>query len=127
METLEQLSQELMPMHFGTDGYYGITKGDYVIMTSGMLDFVKKTDAIWLMQLLNSEEIATILKKENDANSMLVIKLTSENGTVKIGLEDGNYIKIWSKTVDQELLPGEFSFWLEPFKDNLVALLPSEH
>jgi len=128
METLEQLSEELIPMHFGTDGYYGVKEGDYAIMTSGMLDFIKKTDAIWIMQHLNSDEMVVILKDAIKKTGMLVVKIegTGDTNTV-LTIEDGNYNLIWDGALPEKILPGRFDFWLEPFQDKLVALLPSEH
>ncbi len=132
-ETLEEINAT-MAGHIGTEGYFAVKKDDYVIMTSGVLDFVYKAKAQWLHKLLNTEHITQMIKESILISGMIVIKIASRvehniksKDGVNIIFQDGNYNVLGEEDVKEDMLPGEFDIWLEPMKNKMVALLPSEH
>ena len=127
MKTLEEVSDSLYG-HIGTTGYYQFKDDVYVMMTSGMLDFVQKSKSGWIIDFLNTDTIVAILQEHISTTGMIVVKIESDGqaGTILI-LEDGDYNLLWDGALIEKTLPGEFSFWLEPMEGKLVALLPSEH
>ena len=125
-KTLEEVAAS-MSGHIGTEGYYAVDKSDYVIMTSGVLDFVQKTNSKWLIDLFNSDSLKETFEKQMLVTRMVVVKIRSNKSGVNISFEDGNYNVITEKNSEEDMLLGEFDIWLEPMRENLVALLPSEH
>tara|TARA_R110000851_G_scaffold78000_5_gene172078 strand:+ start:15401 stop:15808 length:408 start_codon:yes stop_codon:yes gene_type:complete len=125
-KTLEEVAAS-MSGHIGTEGYYAVDKSDYVIMTSGVLDFVQKTNSKWLIDLFNSDSLKETFEKQMLVTRMVVVKIRSDKSGVNISFEDGNYNVITEKNSEEDMLLGEFDIWLEPMRENLVALLPSEH
>ena len=125
-KTLEEIAAS-MAGHTGTEGYFAVEHDDYVIMTSGVLDFVYKAEAQWLHTLLNSDFLESMLQKQILVTGMIVVKIKSNKDGVNISFEDGNYNVLAEENNKEDMLPGEFDIWLEPMASKLVALLPSEH
>jgi hypothetical protein len=125
-KTLEEIAASMVG-HIGTEGYFAVEEKDYVIMTSGVLDFVYKAKAQWLYKLLNSDLLESMLQEQILITGMIVVKIRSNKDGVNILFEDGNYNVLAEENNKEDMLPGEFDIWLEPMQNKLVALLPSEH
>jgi hypothetical protein len=125
-ETLEEVNSSLGE-HTGSLGYYSVRDTDNIVITSGVLDFIAKTGAVWIMELLNTDAVSNQLHEYMKSTGMIVVKIHSEKDNVRLVVEDGNYNVLQTIYTEEDILPGEFSFWIEHGQNELVVLLPSEH
>ena len=117
---LEKFTNELVE-YTGTNKYYAYPLAEQYTYTDGVRHVSRRTDSYWLINAIFTLQLLDEVKKESFQVWTII---TSEDGSARLYLEDGNGNAVKEIKIEYTDFPlSKFTYWFI----NNTLILPSEY